>query len=95
MKLKPILDKIVVKAQDPMKETAGGLIIAAAKNDGVIQGSVLAVGPGAYNDKDELVTVNVKVGNEILFNAASGFKFEHEKEEYIILTEDEIIAVLS
>ena len=95
MKLKPTFDKIVVKAQDPVKETAGGLLIASAKNDGVIQGEVLAVGPGKHNDKGNFVTVNVAVGHTVLFNAMSGHKFEEDKEEYIILDQDEIVAILS
>jgi len=95
MNLKPLFDKIVVKAQDPISQTTGGLFIVAAKNEGVIQGEVLAVGPGKHNEKGNFVVVNVAVGNTVLFNAMSGCKFEQDNDEYIILSQDEIVAILA
>ena len=95
MRLKPILNKIVVKPHDPIKETAGGLIIPTAKNDGIIQGEVLAVGPGAYDDKGNFVTVNVSVGSTVIYNVLSGEKFELDEEEYVLLTEQDLVGILS
>ena len=95
MKIKPILNKIIVKLQDPEKETAGGLIIASAKNEGVVEGDVLAVGPGAYDDKGKFVEVTIKPGSKILVNAGAGMPLKFEDEDYIVILEDEVIAVLS
>ena len=95
MNIKPILGKIIVKPQEAETETAGGLIIANAKNDGIIQAEILAVGPGEYDDKGNFVVPGVEVGSTILMHTAAGQKFEHEKETYQTISSHEIIAVLS
>jgi chaperonin GroES len=95
MNLRPILDKIIVKPQNAETETKGGIILANAKNEGIIKGTILAVGKGKYDDKGNFISVEVPVGAEILFNKGAGTSFKHEEEEFITLTENEIIAVLS
>lgn len=95
MSLKPILDKIIIKTQEPVEQTAGGIFIANAKNDGIIEAEVYAAGPGAYDNKGNFVTPEVEVGNRILINAASGQKFEYNDEEFVTITNDEIVAVIS
>ena len=95
MAVKPILDRILIKPQEAETETTGGIIIANPKNEGIIQGEVLDVGPGAHDDKGNFITPGVEVGNVVLINAMSGQKFEHEDVEYIMITESEIVAVLS
>ena len=95
MNLRPILDKIIVKAHDAEKQTAGGLIIASAKNEGIVKADILAAGPGAYDDKGKFISVSAQVGSTILFNIGSGMKFKHEDVEYYTITEKDIIAVLS
>ena len=95
MNLKPILNKIVVKAHDPIQETSGGLIIPSAKNDGIVQGEVLAVGPGKHDDKGNFINVKVQVGNTVLFNVLSGEKFELDSTEYVLLTEEDLVGKLS
>jgi chaperonin GroES len=95
MNLRPILDRIIIKAQDPEQETAGGIIIANAKNDGVIEAEVLAVGPGTYDEKENFVVPEVSVGDRILVSNMAGQKFEHDKEQYVTISNNEIVAVLS
>ena len=95
MSLRPILDKIIIKAQDPVEQTASGIFIANAKNDGIVEAEVYAAGPGAYDNKGNIVTPEVEVGNKILINAASGQKFEYNDEELVSITNDEIVAILS
>ena len=95
MNLKPILDKIIIKPNEPETQTASGLYIANAKNDGVIEAEVLAVGPGAYDEKGNFVVPEVQVGDKILVNNASGQKFTFEDEEYATILDNEIIAILS
>jgi chaperonin GroES len=95
MNLRPILDRIIIELKDPEETTAGGIVLANAKNEGVVEAEVLAVGPGAYNDKDKFIVPSVAIGNRILINAASGQKFTHDEEEYVSIVEDEIVAVLS
>ena len=95
MKIRPILNKIIVKLQDPEKETTGGIIIASAKNEGVVEGDVIAVGPGAHDDKGKFIEVNIEAGSKILLNAGAGAPLKYEDEEYVVIVEEEVIAVLS
>ena len=95
MNLRAIQDKLIVKAQDAEKETSGGIIIANASNEGIIKGEVLSIGTGKHDEKGKFVETTTPVGSTILFNINGGTKFKHEDEEYITITESEIIAVLS
>lgn len=95
MNLRPILDRIIIKAQDPEQETAGGIILASAKNEGIVEAEVLAVGPGAYDERDNFVVPEVGVGDRVLLNAGSGQKFTHDEQEYVTVSNNEIVAVLS
>lgn len=95
MNLRPILDKIIIKTQDPEKETTGGIIIANAKNEGIVEAEVLAVGPGTYDKKNNFVVPDVNVGDRILVNNMAGQKFKHDEQEYVTIVNDEIVAILS
>ena len=95
MNLRPILDRIIIRTQEPEQETSGGIIIANAKNDGIIEAEVLAVGPGAYDAKDNFVVPEVDVGNRILVSVGAGQKFTHDEQEFVTISNDEIVAVLS
>jgi chaperonin GroES len=96
MKLRAIQDKVIVRAQDAEKETSGGIIIANAQNEGVIRGQVLSIGPGAYDETNKkFIATTTQVGDMILFNLHGGVTFTHDDEEYVTITEKEIIAVVS
>ena len=95
MNLRPILDRIIIKTQDPEQSTAGGIIIANAKNEGIVEAEVLAVGPGTYDKKDNFVVPEVKPGDRILVNNMAGQKFNHDEQEFVTISNDEIVAVLS
>ena len=95
MNLRPILDRIIIKSQEPEQSTAGGIIIANAKNEGIIEAEVLAVGPGTYDDKDNFVKPDVNVGDRILVNNMAGQKFKHDEQDYVTISNNEIVAVLS
>jgi len=93
--IKPILDRLIVKPQEPEDTTSGGLIIANATNDGIIRGTVVSVGPGAYDKKGNFIKPDVSENGVILLHTQSGVKFEYEGEEYQAIDHDEIVAVLS
>ena len=96
MNIKAIQNKVILKLDEPDTETSGGIIIANAKNEGITQGEVLAVGPGAYSDdKKKFVSTTVKVGAQVLINAGSGSKFTHQEVEYVTIAENEIVAQVS
>jgi chaperonin GroES len=94
MNLRPILDKIIIESQEPEQETKGGIIIANAKNEGIIKAEVLAVGPGAYDEKGNFVVPDVNVGDEILVNNMAGQKFKLDDKEYTSITSNDIVGIL-
>ena len=94
MKLRPLHDRVIVKRLEQETKTASGIVIpdnAAEKPD---QGEVLAVGPGKRNDKGELVPLDVKAGDRILFGKYSGSDIKIDGNEYMIMREDEVLGVL-
>ncbi|MEK9805425.1 MAG: co-chaperone GroES [Euryarchaeota archaeon] len=93
--LRPIHANIIIKQNDPDEVTSGGIILTNAKNDGVVEAEVLAVGEGTYDNKGKFTKPNVSPGDRILVNANGGTKFTHEDEEYISVTNNEIVAVFS
>lgn len=95
MNLKAIQDKVIVKVNEAEKETPGGIIIANAKNDGVIKAEVYAVGPGKYDNKGKFLQPDVSIGNIILINTMSGQEFSYNDENYVSITNEDIIAILS
>ena len=96
MNIKAIQDKVILKLDEPDTETSGGIIIANAVNEGITQGEVLAVGPGAYSeDARKFVPTTVKVGDQVLINAGSGSKFTQQDVEYVTIVENEIVAQVS
>lgn len=94
MNLRPLHNKIVVKPNAKEETTASGLFIASQKEEGVVEGQVVAVGPGKHQDDGKFLNVAVSEGDRVLFNLGSGFKVEVEKVKYHILTDDEIVMVL-
>jgi chaperonin GroES len=95
MSLRPILDKIIIQEAEKEKETSGGIILATALDESIVEATVIAAGPGAYDDKGKFIKPEVEPGNRILFNAKSGQRFEHDEESYVTITNQEIVAVLS
>jgi chaperonin GroES len=94
MNLRPILDKIIIKPQEPEQKTTGGIIIANVKNEGIIKAEVLSVGPGAHDSKEDFVVPDVNVGDIVLVNNMSGQQINYDDNEYIVITNNEIVAIL-
>jgi chaperonin GroES len=94
MKLRPLHDRVIVKRIDSETKTASGIVIpdnAAEKPD---QGEVIAVGPGKRNDKGELNTMNVKVGDRVLFSKYGGQPVKVDGVELLSMKEDDLFAVV-
>jgi chaperonin GroES len=72
MKLRPLADRVIVKRVENETKTASGIVIPDSAAEKPDQGEVLAVGPGKKNDKGELIAMNVKVGDRVLFGKYSG-----------------------
>jgi chaperonin GroES len=94
MKLRPLHDRVIVKRLEQETKTASGIVIpdnAAEKPD---QGEILAVGPGRKTDKGELIALNVKVGDRVLFGKYSGQTVKVDGDELLVMKEDDLFAVV-
>ncbi|HEX9466445.1 MAG TPA: co-chaperone GroES [Alphaproteobacteria bacterium] len=94
MKFKPLHDRVVVRRIDEEAKTTGGIIIPDTAKEKPQQGEVIAVGPGARNEKGELVTLDVKAGDRILFGKWSGTEVKIDGEELLIMKESDILGIL-
>ena len=95
MNIRPLYDRIVVKRLTEMEEkTSGGLIIPDSAKEKPQEGEVLAVGKGKRLEDGNLVPLDVKVGDKILFGKYSGNEIKLDGEECLIVREDEILAVI-
>jgi chaperonin GroES len=94
MKFRPLHDRILVKRIDAEDKTAGGIIIPDTAKEKPQQGEVIAVGPGARNEAGQLVTLDVKVGDRVLFGKWSGTEVKIDGEDLLIMKESDIMGVL-
>lgn len=93
MTIKPLFDKIVVEAVESEEKTAGGLFLPDSAKEKPQNAKVLAVGPGGMVDGKE-VTMQIKVGDVILYNKYAGSDFKLDGKEVTILRQSDVLAVL-
>ena len=94
MKFKPLHDRIVVRRIDEEEKTDGGIIVPDTAKEKPMEGEVLAAGPGARNERGEIVALDVKVGDRVLFGKWSGTEVKLNGEELLIMKESDIMGVL-
>ena len=94
MDLRPLHDRVLVKRLDEGEQKVGGIIIPDTAKEKPQQAEVKAVGNGKLLDSGERAPLDVKPGDRILFGKYSGSEIKIEGEEYLIVTEDEILGVL-
>jgi chaperonin GroES len=93
MKLKPLHDRIVVEViEEEMKK--GGIIIPDTAKEKPQQGKVIAAGPGRFDDKGNRIPMDVKKGDIILFGKYSGNEIKVDNTEYLIMREDDVLAIV-
>jgi chaperonin GroES len=95
MRFRPLHDRVVVRRVDAELKTAGGIIIPDTAQEKPQQGEVVAVGPGARGDDNELVPLDVKVGDRILFGKWSGTEVKIDGEDLLIMKESDIMGVIT
>lgn len=93
MKVKPLFDKVVVKPADKEETTKSGFILPSASQEKQETARVIAVGPGGTVDGKE-VTMQVKVGDTVLYSKYSGSSFKIDGEELIIIKQSDILAIV-
>jgi chaperonin GroES len=94
MKFRPLHDRIVVRRIDAEEKTAGGIIIPDTAKEKPQQGEVVAVGPGARNEQGQIVPLDVKAGDTVLFGKWSGTEVKIDGEDLLIMKESDIMGVL-
>lgn len=94
MKLKPLHDKVLVKRTEEDETSSGGIILSAAAKEKPSQGEVIAVGPGKKLESGDLVPVNVKAGDTVIFGQYGGNEVKLDGEDYLILSESDIFGVI-
>ena len=93
MKLVPLADRVVLKQSTPEEKTKSGIILTSQTQEKPQQAEVVAVGPGGLVDGKE-VTMHVKVGNVVIFSKYAGNEVKLDDEEYIIVKQSDILAIV-
>ena len=94
MKFRPLHDRVVVKRVEEEGKTKGGIIIPDTAKEKPMEGEIVAVGPGARDEKGTLVPLDVKKGDRILFGKWSGTEVKLDGVEYLIMKESDIMGIL-
>ena len=92
--IKPMADRVVVEPLEETEEMRGGLYIPDTAKEKPQQGTVIAVGPGRRSDQGELIEVELKEGDRILYGKYSGTEVTVDGSEYLIVRESDVLAVL-
>ncbi|MCX7721193.1 MAG: co-chaperone GroES [Dictyoglomus thermophilum] len=94
MKLRPIGDRVVVKVIEQEEKTKGGIVLPDTAKEKPQQGKVIAVGTGRILDNGQKVPLEIKEGDRVIFAKYAGTEVKIEGEEYLILSERDILAVI-
>jgi chaperonin GroES len=94
MKFRPLHDRVVVRRLNAEEKTAGGIIIPETAKEKPMEGEVIAVGAGARNEQGQIVALDVKAGDRILFGKWSGTEVKIDGEELLIMKESDIMGII-
>jgi len=94
MKFRPLHDRVVVKRVEEEGKTKGGIIIPDTAKEKPMEGEIIAVGPGARDEKGTLVPLDVKKGDRILFGKGSGTEIKLDGDDLLIMKESDIMGII-
>ena len=94
MKVRPLYDRILVKRTEAKEQVRGGIIIPDTAKEKPMEAMVQAVGEGKFDDNGKRVPLDVKKGDRILIGKYSGTEIKIDEEEFLIVREDEVLAVI-
>ncbi|NLF97865.1 MAG: co-chaperone GroES [Candidatus Riflebacteria bacterium] len=96
MNLKPLNDRVIVKPKDAIEKSKGGVILPdTASKEKPIEGTVIAAGPGKLTDEGKRTPLEVKKDDKIIFSKYAGTEIKVEEESYLILREEDILAIIN
>ena len=94
MKFRPLHDRVVVKRIEQEEKTKGGIIIPDTAKEKPQEGEVIAVGPGGRNEDGDLIPLDVKAGDRVLFGKWSGTEVKIDGEELLIMKESDLLGII-
>ena len=94
MKFRPLHNRVVIRRVEEQGKTTGGIIIPDTAKEKPMEGDIVAIGPGARDEKGALVPLDVKVGDRILFGKWSGTEIKLDGEELLIMAESDVMGVV-
>ncbi len=95
MKIRPLHDRVIVKRLDNERKTASGIVIPDNVAEKPDQGEIVAVGPGKRDDNGKVITLDVKVGDRVLFGKYSGQTVKVEGEDLLVMREEDLMGVIA
>ncbi|RCK79113.1 MAG: Heat shock protein 60 family co-chaperone GroES [Candidatus Ozemobacter sibiricus] len=96
MNLKPLNDRVIVKPKEALEKSKGGVILPdTASKEKPIEGKVIAVGPGKMTDNGNRIPLEVKKDQNVIFSKYSGTEIKIDDENYLILREEDILAIIN
>ena len=95
MKFRPLHDRVLVRRIDAEEKTAGGIIIPDTAKEKPMEGEVIAAGAGARNDQGQIVALDVKAGDRVLFGKWSGTEIKIDGEDLLIMKESDILGIIA
>ena len=94
MKLRPLGDRILVKAEEPKEKKIGGIIIPDTAKEKPQEGTVVAVGNGKTGKDGKVIPMDVKVGDKVLYGKYSGDEVKIDNEAFLIMSQDDVLGIL-
>jgi chaperonin GroES len=94
MNFRPLHDRVVIRRLTAEEKTRGGIIIPDTAQEKPMEGEVIAVGPGARNEQGQIVALDVRAGDRILFGKWSGTEVKIDGEELVIMKESDIMGII-
>jgi chaperonin GroES len=94
VKIKPLGNRVVVQ-RSKAQTSKGGILLPDSAQERPREGQVMAAGPGKTNENGQLEPISVKVGDRVLFGSYAGTEVKQEEEEYLILSEEDILGILT
>ncbi|MCH8169852.1 MAG: co-chaperone GroES [Bacteroidetes bacterium] len=95
LKLKPLADRVIVKPMEADEQTKGGIILPDTAKEKPVEGTVVAAGPGRVSDEGKVIAMQIKKGDKVLYGKYSGSEVTVEGEDYLIMRESDIFAIIS
>ena len=95
MKIKPLADRILVKQLEPEEKSKGGIILPDTAKEKPKEGKVEAVGQGKMLEDGKIQPLSVKAGDHILFSSYAGTEVKIDEEEYLIMKEEDVLAIIT